>query len=318
MVRISKTFQINDYLSNYRRIFITIKKIQNIKFKYSKHSSMKQMFGKDFIKYSWITVVILIFLCFLPFLLTHHGPKLLDFSHTGEIGDTIGGTMSPFVAIFAAILTFLAFWVQYNANEQQRHDIALERFESNLFQLISVQEEITNNLTYYLSQNSTTNDILKGRRIFEFLYLERRLDWQKGIRGSIEHEGIKVIENDKSLGCLDHYFRHLYRIFKYIDDEKKLELTKKEKYEDTSIVRSMLSEYELLILFYNCLAINSNHSFKELIEDYAILNNIRCDHLALIEEQNYYKELLKSDSYIVKNLPPQNLYTKSAFVFSDK
>ena len=44
------------------------------------------------------------------------------FSDTGEIGDTIGGITGPFIAIAAAGLTFIAFWVQYKANIQQRQD----------------------------------------------------------------------------------------------------------------------------------------------------------------------------------------------------
>ena len=46
--------------------------------------------------------------------------------------------MGPFIAIAAAGLTFIAFWVQYKANIQQRHDIAIERFESNLFEMIHI------------------------------------------------------------------------------------------------------------------------------------------------------------------------------------
>lgn len=44
-------------------------------------------------------------------------PSIVDFTETGEIGDTIGGIMGPFVAIGAAFLTFMAFWVQKEANE---------------------------------------------------------------------------------------------------------------------------------------------------------------------------------------------------------
>mgnify|MGYP006981304488 FL=1 len=91
------------------------------------------MFSNDFKKYlKWICIFFLIIL-FLPILLTKFPFCISDFSNTGPIGDTIGGIMGPFVAIAAAILTFLAFWVQFKANEQQRKDIALERFESNLF-----------------------------------------------------------------------------------------------------------------------------------------------------------------------------------------
>ena len=46
-------------------------------------------------------------------------PKL-DFSETGPVGDTIGGIMNPFIALVGILLTFLAFYMQIKANEQQR------------------------------------------------------------------------------------------------------------------------------------------------------------------------------------------------------
>lgn len=49
----------------------------------------------------------------------------------------------------------------------------------------------------------------------------------------------------------DHYFRHLYRIIKFIDKNKAL--NDKEKYAYISIVRATLSRFELVWLYYNCL-----------------------------------------------------------------
>ncbi len=46
-------------------------------------------------------------ICWLPYLLTQH--SIIDFTDTGQIGDTIGGIMGPFVGILAAVLTFMAF-----------------------------------------------------------------------------------------------------------------------------------------------------------------------------------------------------------------
>lgn len=51
----------------------------------------------------------------------------------------------------------------------------------------------------------------------------------------------------------------------------------KQKYEYASIVRATLSQYELVMLFYNGF---SHKKFKDMIEEYAILNNIRTDLLA--------------------------------------
>jgi hypothetical protein len=44
--------------------------------------------------------------------------NLLDFSDSSSVGDTISGLMNPFIGISAAILTFLAFYIQKQANDE--------------------------------------------------------------------------------------------------------------------------------------------------------------------------------------------------------
>lgn len=242
-------------------------------------------FTKDFWIYLLAFIVIIGIICYFPSWFTQSGK--LDFSNTGQIGDTIGGIMGPFVAIAAAILTFLAFWVQYKANEQQRKDIALERFESNLFELIHIQQDITNNLIFVEEEKH-----IKGRDIFQFLYedynfgMDGQYDKQTpiivGVKKLMEHQDVNKYTDLKELGCLDHYFRHLYRVIKYIDESKVID--DKQKYDYTCIVRASLSQYELIILFYNCLSSNGIEKFKPLIEKYTLFNNIRKELLAKPEE----------------------------------
>jgi hypothetical protein len=71
----------------------------------------------------------------------------VDFTETGQIGDTIGGTMSPIVAIAGVFMTFIAFLMQINANriqsEQLRKTFNLRLLENriesrNALQLMSV------------------------------------------------------------------------------------------------------------------------------------------------------------------------------------
>lgn len=67
------------------------------------------LFFNDFKKYfKWLCIAFII-IALLPILLTKLPFCIVDFSNTGEVGDTIGGIMGPFIAIAAAILTFLAF-----------------------------------------------------------------------------------------------------------------------------------------------------------------------------------------------------------------
>ena len=60
------------------------------------HLTFDKGFWKSFI---WFLVIALL-ICCLPWLLAKH--SWIDFSTTGEIGDTIGGIMGPFIAIAAA------------------------------------------------------------------------------------------------------------------------------------------------------------------------------------------------------------------------
>lgn len=279
-------------------------------------------FTKDFWIYLGGFLIIISGICYLPTYFTESEYYYL-YKETGTIGDTIGGTMGPFVAIAAAILTFLAFWVQFKANEQQRKDIALERFESNFFELLHFHQEITNGLLLKCNMKSHPSEE-KGRDVFQLLY-ENII-----IKGG--YVGIKDIIksnvdnwNDKYLnspiGFLDHYFRLLYRILKYIDDSQKKipEMTLSKRYEYTSIVRATLSQYELILLFYNCLSSNGREKFKPLIERYAIFNNLRVELLATKDEQDLYCSKFE-DSYLTsqdEGKDMSNEYKKGAFVFNE-
>lgn len=254
---------------------------------------MKSKYQKQF----WWSIGIFGFICFvifgLPALFTQL-PSVLDFSETGEIGDTIGGIMGPFVAIGAAFLTFMAFWVQKEANEAQRQDIKVERFNNNFFNLLNIHEQITNSLeynTYEVLNGQTEPKSYRGRAVFQQAYSAiQEFDKETGrvyygMKNRIEREGMEVYVKSKLPTYFDHYFRNMYRIVKYVDeadvfdDDKISTDVLKEKYEYVAILRSTLSRYELVWLFYNTLSDYGRAKFKPLVEKYALLNNIRVDLL---------------------------------------
>ena len=77
-------------------------------------------------------VLFLLFSFFAPAIFTRNIPLLsyipwvneVCFNEkTGVIGDTFG-IMNPFIAIAAAVITGLAFWEQYKANQQLKDDNA--------------------------------------------------------------------------------------------------------------------------------------------------------------------------------------------------
>ena len=281
----------------------------------------KLTFDKGFWKsFIWFLVIALL-ICCLPWLLAKH--SWIDFSTTGEIGDTIGGIMGPFIAIAAAGLTFIAFWVQYKANIQQRHDIAIERFESNLFEMIHIQQEITNGLLVeYFNETKQIREISKGREVFRRIYLDfqNKIVFPDGNKKCTLFVALNNLPDLKTnlskveiMWNLDHYFRHLYRIFKYIDDADSNVISDEKKYKYTGIVRATLSPYELIMLFYNGF---SHPKFKAMIEKYALLQNLRMELLASQADISLYKQKLSSDNSHSQdeNRNMEAEYRKCAFV----
>lgn len=108
----------------------------------------------------------------------------LDFTETGQIGDTLGGIMGPFIAIVASILTFLAFWVQYKANEQQKLtneqqkianeqqelDLKKERFESKFYEMLRLHRANV--------EEMNLGERFSGRNAFEGMYDELKFCYQ--------------------------------------------------------------------------------------------------------------------------------------------
>ena len=281
-----------------------------------KDSTFDKGFWKSFGWFLLIAVVI----CCLPWILAKH--TWIDFTGTGQIGDTIGGIMGPFIAIAAAGLTFIAFWVQYKANIQQRHDIAIERFESNLFEMLHIQQEIISELKIEGDDYNHNRVSMSGRDVFQFVYEDMPQKIYVGdstalyrLKDALNNDDeVKMrLDLTKGLWFLDHYYRHLYRVFKYIDEANPVIFDRKKKYEYAAIVRATLSPYELIMLYYNGF---SHPRFKELIERYAILNNIRHIWLASFDDQKLIKEKVQT-GYLPSRDEDRDMsreYKKGAFV----
>lgn len=67
-----------------------------------------------------ISILLILFSFFAPLIFTsNYLFERLDFTETGQIGDTIGGILNPFIALAGVLLTFLAFYMQIKANQIQ-------------------------------------------------------------------------------------------------------------------------------------------------------------------------------------------------------
>lgn len=126
-------------------------------------------FGAKFwLIFSPFLAALFVFLSF-PYLFTQKSWVDFDLAPYGPLGDAINGIIGPFVAIVAAILTFIAFWVQYIANKQQRDDLKLERFETKYYELIRLHKANVDEVSI--------SNRLEGRKAFAALYDELRFTY---------------------------------------------------------------------------------------------------------------------------------------------
>lgn len=211
---------------------------------------------------------------------------------TGPIGDTYGGTLGPVIAMVAAFLTFMAFWIQYQANKIQEHYIRQQRFEDTFFRLLDHYKKNLDSMDIRDSKDASKIKAI-GFDCFKVMYRELKQD----LKGKTDKESINLFYDklqDRFKQDLHHYFRFLYHILKFI---KQSDIAEVEKLKYSSITRATLSAHELIFIFYNCLHDNGKTNFKPLVEYFSLLKNID-DSLIINEDQRReYHDLAFASSF---------------------
>lgn len=183
----------------------------------------------------------------------------------------------------------------------QNETMRLQRFENTFFHMMELQQSIVNDL--YAKTNDKkrvketspkidgwgTKEIIvpeeyRGRNLFLYAFLlckhqvgtNEKVD---GLRGVLEKKGIYAFDDYYTTTVFDHYFRHLYTILKFIDQNDWLEAEGQYKY--ATFVRATLSRYELVMLYYNGFF---HPKMKKMMEKYCMLNNLRPELLVLSNE----------------------------------
>ena len=176
--------------------------------------------------------------------------------------------------------------------EEQNKTLKVQRFENTFFKMLSQFQEIVSSISYTYVDYKKDYATVTGREAFyeSFEVAPHKCDipdWNpvhlnneyKGMRELIRGHGLDGYMDSFTPSYFDHYFRFLYRILKFVQTSP-LVTEFNEEYEYTSMLRAMLSRYELVWLYYNGLSNYGNEKLKPLIERYAMLKNLRGDLLA--------------------------------------
>ena len=202
--------------------------------------------------------------------------------------------------------------------EAQNKNLEIQRFENLFYNMLNLQQNIVEGLRYeYYDEDHVTVALergsktdkhfiqreVKGRDVFRYLfeYMALRIDGVRpfnGYRNFLHFKGLNDYDTTWVPTYFDHYFRHLYKIVQFVDDQA---MGFEEKYKYVSFLRGTLSRYELVWLYYNTLYPDF-YKFKVLIERYSLLKGLRSDLLARSKEtENYYIGLGVTNEELVKH-----------------
>ena len=266
-------------------------------------------------KYKWL--IILFVIIFLIWCLSIYVLKLKTnlLTERALFGDTFGGINSLFSGLALAGIIYTIFLqkdemaqtreiliLQQKEFELQNKTLLLQRFETTFFNLVSLHHQIIDSIEFEL-EDSSNNKLGKfvRRRDFFKVSFETFIGSISGLsKDKVEEKYAEFYNKNKT--NLGHYFRNLYRIFKFVNETEFYKLADCEdneemynnknytdRYKYTSMIRAQLSDYELGIIFYN-LGSNDGEKFRELSNKYWILKNLPHDSVNM--DYKIYKNIV--------------------------
>lgn len=207
------------------------------------------------------------------------------FKDLGPWGDFVAGLLNPvltFLSFLGVLVTIVLQRIELSQSriELERSADALEaqlrstdrqNFESTFFQMLSVHTSIVNSIDLYSSETGATT---KGRDCFKVFYTRfTKIYRENEKKGQPKHSpreildvSYKVFWKDSQLE-LGHYFRFLYNFLRLIDENLEA------RPYHAKLIRSQLSDQELLILFYNC-ASEQGQNFCKYAIKFQIFDNL--------------------------------------------
>lgn len=233
-----------------------------------------------------------------PFILMHLSPVMSD--DLGKFGDSFGALNTlfsglAFVGLIYAILlqredlriqskelelTRQELRAQRGEFAEQNATMRIQRFENTLFNMISMHNQILESIVIFQKQtigwNASSEEHIRysGSAAFRIIYEDFKTQYENERKSN--KNDVESINNSynniftKYREILPHYLRSLYRIFKFIDETNQIE-TKKFY---TDIVRSKISDPELMILYYNVTVSPKGTKFLPLTKRYDLFDNI--------------------------------------------
>lgn len=214
----------------------------------------------------------------------------------GVFGDSFGTLNALFSGLaFSGVLITLLF--QRKDLSETRSQIARQQIESQFYSMLTQQQEIVRNLDL---QKIDTNDIIaRGRDCFRVWEDALSEIYKICLKNKIANPHRMAYQALYISGRADLgvYFRSLYSVFRFIDESGHQDANK-----FGVVVRSLISDYELILLFYNCLS-ERGVGFSKYVYRFGLFDNLDDSLLLNSEDINLFTyEAYGSNQYLIGKL----------------
>jgi len=234
-------------------------------------------------------------------------------------GDFIGGVAGSFWALAGVFLFYKALTEQRKdfVTNKKALDAQVEALQAQIKEFEAQRKELSQSRKIYEDQSKTLKvqqfessfysffeiylkikeklvNLDKSTDHFEEIFMEVISCYEKGKTIFDNHDiMVKKYEDifEKKRGYLSHYFKAFYRLIKMIDNSGNLEDKNKIFY--SKIIRSQLTDYEQLVLYYNS---HTNYGVKArpLLLKYNLLKHVP------IFKKPEFSSIYNSDPIILK------------------
>ena len=228
-------------------------------------------------------------------------------SPPNEVGDTLAGIAGSLAFLWIIVTVLLQsqelaaqrkeLRLTRRAMESQNHVLGRQLFENTFFSMLNTLNEIINSIDLINSENE---QITSGRDCFRVFYTRLTRIYRNAVgteKRKLDYSYCKFWKDHQSE--LGHYFRYLYRAFIILSESEHTE-----EYH-VKLLRSQLSNQELLLLFYNCLSENGE-KFKILAENFELFDNMPAymllneNHHKLVSEKAFGQNSMSKPKRQVK------------------
>jgi hypothetical protein len=245
-----------------------------------------------------VTVIVGAYIGYFYFLYSGlHAPLEVNGALSGVRAGTFGDAFGTLNALFSGLAftgVMVTLILQRKDLKDNQDEVSRQQVESQFYNMLRLQQEVVSGVDlqktqYQVMSNSSIQVVTQGRDCFK--------SWAKMLEkeylsASSLTQDDKIREAyrelwDKHRGDLSLYFRSLYSLFKFVSESSHVN-----KKWLGNVARSLISDYELVLLFYNCLMPNGR-GFQKYATEFAVFDNL--DVVLLLDAKDVL--LLPKEAY---------------------